>query len=74
VTLTGLTYGYLISGAVLIETVFAWGGLGQFAIQSIISSDYFAVTGTVMAVAIFALAVYVVMDILYALIDPRIKY
>jgi ABC-type dipeptide/oligopeptide/nickel transport system permease component len=74
VTLTGLTYGYLISGAVLIETVFAWGGLGQFAIQSIISSDYFAVTGTVMAVAIFALSVYVLMDIIYALIDPRIKY
>jgi peptide/nickel transport system permease protein len=74
VTLTGLTYGYLISGAVLVETVFAWGGLGQFAIQSIVSSDYFAVAGTVMAVAVFALSVYVVMDILYIFIDPRIKY
>jgi peptide/nickel transport system permease protein len=72
-TLTGLTYGYLISGAVLVETIFSWGGLGQFAVQSIVNSDYFAVTGAVMAVALFALLVYVVMDILATLIDPRIK-
>jgi peptide/nickel transport system permease protein len=73
ITLIGLTYGYLISGAVLVETVFAWGGLGQFAVQSIVSSDYFAVTGAVMAVSIFALTVYVIMDSLYVLIDPRLR-
>jgi ABC-type dipeptide/oligopeptide/nickel transport system permease component len=74
ITLSGFTYGYLISGAVLVETVFSWGGLGQFAVQSVVSSDYFAVTGTVMAVAVFALVVYLLMDILYAVVDPRIRY
>lgn len=74
VTLGGLTYGYMISGAVLIETIFAWGGVGQYAVQSVTNSDYYAVTGAVMAISIFALLVYMVMDILYAAIDPRIKY
>ncbi|MBK5283214.1 MAG: ABC transporter permease [Nitrospiraceae bacterium] len=71
ITLSGLVYGYLISAAVLVESVFSWGGLGQFAVASVVNSDYLAVAGTVMFVAIFALTVYVLMDILHGLIDPR---
>ena len=48
ITMTGITYGYLIGGAVLIEQIFAWGGLGQYAVQAITSSDYMAVSGVVL--------------------------
>jgi ABC-type dipeptide/oligopeptide/nickel transport system permease component len=71
ITFSGLTYGYLVSAAILVETVFSWGGLGQFTVQSVANSDYLAVAGSVMFIAIFALTVYVVMDILQTLVDPR---
>jgi ABC-type dipeptide/oligopeptide/nickel transport system permease component len=73
-TMTGLTYVYLISGAVLIETVFSWGGLGQYAVQAITSSDYAAVSGMVLVTTVLALLIYLALDIVYALIDPRIRY
>jgi len=71
ITYSGLVYGFLISGAVLVETVFSWGGLGQFAVSSVVNSDYLAVAGSVMFIASFALTVYVLMDILQAVVDPR---
>jgi peptide/nickel transport system permease protein len=74
VTMTGITYAYLIGGAVLVETVFSWGGLGQYAVRAITSSDYLAVSGTVLTTTVFALVVYAVLDLVYVLIDPRIRY
>lgn len=73
-TLSGMTYCFLISGAVIIETIFSWGGMGQYAVQAITNSDYFAITGSVIVFATFSLIVYVVMDILYAIVDPRVRY
>lgn len=73
VTMTGLTYVYLLSAAVLIETVFSWGGLGQYAVQAIGSSDYNAVGGVVLVTTVAGLVLYLVLDILYAVIDPRIR-
>ena len=74
ITMTGITYGYLIGGAVLIEQIFAWGGLGQYAVQAITSSDYMAVSGVVLATTVFSLLVYLAMDLLYLAVDPRIRY
>jgi ABC-type dipeptide/oligopeptide/nickel transport system permease component len=74
ITMTGITYGYLIGGAVLIEQVFAWGGLGQYAVQAITSSDYMAVSGVVLATTLFSLLVYLAVDLLYLAVDPRIRY
>ncbi len=74
ITMTGITYGYLIGGAVLIEQIFAWGGLGQYAVQAITSSDYMAVSGVVLVTTIFSLLVYLAMDLLYLAVDPRIRY
>jgi peptide/nickel transport system permease protein len=74
VTIAGLAYGSTLSGAVLIESLFSWGGLGQYAVEAVGNSDYYAVTGSVMAFATFALIVYMLMDILYVIIDPRIRY
>ncbi len=72
-TMTGMTYAYLIGGAVLVETVFSWGGLGQYAVQAITSSDYLAVSGTVLATTVFALFVYLILDFLYTAVDPRTR-
>jgi ABC-type dipeptide/oligopeptide/nickel transport system permease component len=74
ITMTGITYGYLIGGAVLIEQIFAWGGLGQYAVQAITSSDYMAVSGVVLTTTVFSLLVYLAVDLLYLAVDPRIRY
>jgi ABC-type dipeptide/oligopeptide/nickel transport system permease component len=74
VTVIAFTYGFLLGGAVLVETVFSWGGLGQYAVQSITNSDYFAVIGFVLAAAIFMAVIYLLLDIVYAILDPRIEY
>jgi ABC-type dipeptide/oligopeptide/nickel transport system permease component len=74
VTMTGLTYAYLVGAAVVVETVFSWGGLGQYAVQAITSSDYAAVSGTVLVTTLFALMIYLVLDFVYMAIDPRIRY
>jgi len=74
ITMTGITYGYLIGGAVLIELIFAWGGLGQYAVQAITSSDYMAVSGVVLTTTMFSLLVYLAVDLIYLAVDPRIRY
>ncbi|HEV2357419.1 MAG TPA: ABC transporter permease [bacterium] len=74
VTLVGLQLGLLLSGAVLTETIFALPGLGRLAITSVLARDYPVVQGVVLiAAAIFVLANLVV-DVLYAYLDPRIRY
>jgi ABC-type dipeptide/oligopeptide/nickel transport system permease component len=74
ITMTGITYGYLIGGAVLIEQIFAWGGLGQYAVQAVTSSDYMAVSGVVLVTTVFSLLVYLTVDLVYLTVDPRIRY
>ncbi len=74
VTLAGFLCSYLIGGAVLIETVFGWGGMGQYAVQAIINSDYVAIQGFVLVSALFSLLVYVMVDLIYIGLDPRIEY
>ena len=74
VTLAGFLSSYLIGGSVLIETVFSWGGFGQYAVQSLVNSDYAALQGFVLVSALFTLAVYFIVDMLYLVLDPRIQY
>ena len=71
-TITGITYGYLLGGAVLVELVFAWGGIGQYAVSAIRSADYPAIQGFVLVAAIFNILVYLVVDLLLVVIDPRV--
>jgi len=74
VTLIGLQLGLLLSGAVLTETIFALPGLGRLAITSVLARDYPVVQGVVLiAAGIFVLANLMV-DVLYAYLDPRIRY
>ncbi len=70
----GLTLAFAITGSVVVETVFAWPGLGQLAYQAMLSRDYPLIQGTVLLVAVFVLASNLLVDVLYAYVDPRIRY
>jgi peptide/nickel transport system permease protein len=73
VTLAGILLGSLFSGAVIVETIFAWPGVGQMAIQGINSRDYNVVQGVVLVnTAIFVVLLFLV-DISYGLLDPRVR-
>ncbi len=74
VTIAGLDIGLLLGGAVLAETVFNIPGVGRFAYDSIINSDLPAIQGTVLFGAFFIIFANVVVDILYAFLDPRVRY
>jgi peptide/nickel transport system permease protein len=73
VTIIGILFWFLLGGAVLVETVFAWGGLGQYAVQSVVSSDYAPLQAFVLITAIFTSVVFLLVDLGYVLLDPRIK-
>lgn len=74
VTLVAIIYGFLLGGAVLIENIFGWGGLGQYAVRALEVSDYAALQGFVLVAATFTLFLYLAVDLLYFAIDPRLSY
>jgi peptide/nickel transport system permease protein len=73
-TIIGLQTGLLLSGAVLTETVFAWPGMGSWLASAIFSSDYPALQGGILFLAIVFVLVNLLVDISYAIINPRIRY
>ncbi len=73
VTVIGLQFGYLLGGAVLTESVFGWPGLGRYVVDSIFNRDYIAVQVGIMVIAMSFVLVNLVVDIFYALIDPRLR-
>jgi len=73
VTVTGLNFASLLSGAVLTETVFAWPGIGRYAVTAAVRLDYPGILGVTMITAIVYLAVNFVVDVLYGVLDPRIR-
>ena len=74
VTVLGLQFGILLGGAVLTETVFAWPGVGRLLVDAILRRDYPVVQGTVMLLALLFVLINLVVDIVYAFLDPRIHY
>ena len=74
VTVVGLQLGGLLSGAVLTETVFGRVGVGRYVVTAITARDYPVVQGTVVIVAVFVVAINLIVDVLYAALDPRIRY
>ncbi len=74
VTVICISIGNLLSGALLTETVFSWPGMGTLVYQSILNRDYPLVTASTLVIAIFILLSNILADILYAFIDPRIKF
>lgn len=73
VVVTGVVAGYLLGGAVLIETVFNLNGIGQYAVQSITTADYAPIQGFVLVAAVFTMMMYLVVDLLQFMIDPRLS-
>jgi len=74
VTVIGLQTGILLGGAVLTEIVFAWPGIGRLLVEAILARDYPVVQGVVLVVATMFIFVNLIVDILYAYLDPRIRY
>ncbi|HNU82538.1 MAG TPA: ABC transporter permease, partial [Thermoanaerobaculia bacterium] len=73
VTVLGLQFGGLLTGAILTETIFAWPGLGRLLIQAIRLRDYPLVQGAVLLIAGIYLLVNLATDLLYARLDPRVR-
>jgi peptide/nickel transport system permease protein len=73
VTVVGLSFGNLLSGAVLTETIFSWPGIGRYAFQASTSQDFPAIMGISMLIAFIYVGVNFIVDILYFFLDPRIR-
>lgn len=73
ITILGLEFSNLLAGAILTETVFAIPGIGMYCYDAILAHDYPAVQGSVLFVAILCVGIILVMDLIYAFVDPRIK-
>ena len=74
ITVIGLNFGLLLAGAILTETIFSWPGIGRYVVKAVQMRDYPAVQGCVLFFAFMFVGVNLITDILYAYIDPRIKY
>ena len=74
VTAIGLDFGAYLSGSVLTESIFAWPGIGRFALNAILKRDLPVIQGTVLFLAIVFVLVNLVVDLLYGMLDPRVRY
>lgn len=74
VTVIGLQFGSVLTGAVITETIFAWPGIGRLLVQSIGARDYPAVQGCILLIAVTYMTVNLCIDVLYGVLDPRIRY
>lgn len=73
VTTLGMVFSFLLGANVLVEKVFAWPGIGSFAVEALIASDFAPVQGFVLTMAVMYVALNLMIDILYGLIDPRVR-
>jgi peptide/nickel transport system permease protein len=73
VTVTGLSLGFMLSGAIVIETVFSWPGLGRLIVQAVPGRDFPVIQAGVFLFALVFVAVNLVVDVLYGVIDPRVR-
>jgi peptide/nickel transport system permease protein len=74
ITVIGLQLGSLLGGTVLIETVFAWPGLGRLLVESILARDYPVIQGAILIFALLFVLINIMVDLIYAYLDPRVVY
>ena len=74
VTVVGVQFGTLLAGAVIVETVFAWPGIGRLLVNAVNDRDFPLVQGIVLVVAIGFVLVNLIVDVLYPAIDPRVRH
>ena len=74
VTMLGLQFSLLLAGAILTESTFSWPGMGRLLLERIYLRDYPTIQGVIVVYTLFVSAVSLLVDLLYAAIDPRVKY
>ncbi len=74
VTMMGMQFTYMMGGAIVVENVFGWNGVGRLAIQAITQRDYPLIQGFILMFAVIVALVSVILDLLYAWLDPRVRY
>ena len=74
VTMLGLQFSLLLAGAILTESTFSWPGMGRLLLERIYLRDYPVIQGVIIVYTLFVSAVSLLVDLLYAVIDPRVKY
>jgi ABC-type dipeptide/oligopeptide/nickel transport system permease component len=74
VSMMGLQFAYMMGGAIVVENVFAWNGVGRLAIEAVFARDYPMIQGFILFFASVVVIVSVIIDVLYAVLDPRIRY
>ena len=72
-TVIGMGFGNLLGGMVLVETIFNWPGVGQFVYASVLANDFPSIIGVALLIALNYLVINTVVDILYGVIDPRVR-
>jgi peptide/nickel transport system permease protein len=73
ITTLGMVFSFLLGASVLVEKVFAWPGIGSYAVESLIASDYAPVQGFVLTMAVLYILLNLAIDIVYGLVDPRVR-
>jgi peptide/nickel transport system permease protein len=74
VTVVGLQLGFLLGGVVVVEVIFEWPGLGRLAYDAVIRRDYALLQGAVLLIALIFLTINLIVDLLYGILDPRVKH
>jgi ABC-type dipeptide/oligopeptide/nickel transport system permease component len=74
VTILGLQVGYMLGGSVIVESVFAWPGMGSLVVEAAIRRDYPTVQGALLVYAFLIALVNLLVDTLYVVLDPRVRY
>lgn len=74
ITIIGNQFGHLLTGTIIVESIFSWPGIGKFLIDSIYARDYPVIQGFVFITAAIFVVINLMVDISYAYLDPRIKY
>jgi peptide/nickel transport system permease protein len=73
-TMIGLSFGFALGGSVLVETVFDWPGIGLYAVQSVVNFDFEPIMGVTILVGVLFIGLNLLVDVLYGVLDPRIRY
>jgi peptide/nickel transport system permease protein len=73
ITMMGLQFAFMMGGAVVVENIFAWNGVGRMAVEAIFQRDYPVIQGFILTFAVVVVGVSILLDAVYALVDPRIR-
>jgi peptide/nickel transport system permease protein len=73
-TMIGLRYGWMLGGTILVETVFDWPGIGLYAVQSAVYSDFQPIMGVTLLIGINFMVANLIIDLIYGALDPRVRY